>query len=125
MHLVTLLLPYLNDKGDLMGYVGLIDGVSLAQYQATVAGKADLSSFDHLFGMNGYQKLPNGVIMQWGTANNAPVTFPIPFPTEVVSVHATSTSNTTRTNNVACYAQTTTGFTLKSEDVCTWFAFGR
>ena len=46
---------------------------------------------------NGYQKIPGGIIIQWGTgvtvtANGDTVTFPIPFPTAVTSVVVTESN---------------------------------
>jgi hypothetical protein len=47
-------------------------------------------AFDESLSTNGYQKLPGGLIMQWGTATTTDgqggtvVTYPIPFPTQVV-----------------------------------------
>ena len=43
---------------------------------------------------NGYQKLPSGLIMQWGTGNipgptGLAVTFPIPFPNACLNVSVT------------------------------------
>lgn len=42
---------------------------------------------------NGYQKLPGGLILQWGSqdvggAGSTPIVFPIAFPTAVISVMA-------------------------------------
>ena len=43
---------------------------------------------------NGYTKLTNGIILQWGYANDVgiatPVTFPIAFPAACYSVHVTT-----------------------------------
>ncbi|WP_296223274.1 gp53-like domain-containing protein [Ralstonia sp. UBA689] len=57
------------------------------------------AAFGALFGSNGYQKLPSGLIIQWGsvttaTSADSPVTFPIAFPTSVraVSLAANSSS---------------------------------
>lgn len=48
--------------------------------------------FVNSFGTNGYQKLPGGMILQWGKATSVPsgtttnVTLPIAFPTEILNV---------------------------------------
>ena len=45
---------------------------------------------------NGYQRLPSGLIIQWGirtTTGATVVNFPIAFPTACLSVNATSGSN--------------------------------
>ena len=49
---------------------------------------------------NGYQKLPNGLILQWGTGTavaggNSTVTFPIAFPTACLMVNGTPFYGTT------------------------------
>ena len=70
-----------------------------------VAGSAQLGS-SSVFGASvttysGYQKLPGGVIMQWGTYNTtgtstgATVTFPIAFPTGYTTVIAAPQTNLT------------------------------
>lgn len=50
----------------------------------------DMGSFATSLTINGYQKLPGGLIMQWGLATPAVggtfITFPIAFPTGVFSV---------------------------------------
>jgi len=57
-----------------------------------------LSQFGSSLGspISGYQKLPGGLILQWGytssvgaTGNNLPITFPIAFPTACLSVSLT------------------------------------
>lgn len=56
---------------------------------ATVQASAALSAFigsNHLLAVNGYQKLPGGLIIQWGlgttpNGDGVVVNFPIPFPT--------------------------------------------
>jgi len=87
---------------------------------------------------SGYQKLPSGVIMQWGIQNSIPadggvdVTFTIAFPTAVGSITATFTGSGTdtlpdfgvHTRNVS-----TTGFRLSNADQSStrnayWFAIG-
>ena len=55
---------------------------------------------------NGYQKLPSGVIVQWGmAADNVPnITFPVAFPTSCVSLQITrgggTASNSTGSSDV-------------------------
>ena len=59
-----------------------------------------ISDFGKSFSTHGYQKLPSGIILQWGYNDNITgsstitVTFPIPFPTSCIVVTA-STSDIT------------------------------
>lgn len=64
---------------------------------------------------NGYQELPNGLILQWGTVylntSSKTFNFPISFPNGVFIV--LSTLNTSQNNWVSgTYSYTLTGFTL-------------
>lgn len=67
--------------------------------------------------VNGYQRLPSGVIMQWGQATTnasgvGAVTFPIAFPTMVRSINANYMGATTATGAYVCSCGglTATGF---------------
>ncbi|MBW8067057.1 MAG: hypothetical protein GJU73_06370 [Ferrovum sp.] len=61
---------------------------------ATASGQAvNLGQFANTLSYSGYQKLPNGLIMQWGSAsssgtaaNNLTWTFPIAFPNATLSL---------------------------------------
>lgn len=88
------------------------DGVVTANFTGSNQSKAT----------NGYQKLPGGLIMQWGTYSghsgwsSVNVTFPIAFPTATVNVHTTiqagqlgNTEGALTVNSVS-----TTGFTSTS-----------
>lgn len=86
---------------------------------------------------SGYQKLENGLIMQWGAATTdalgaAAITFPTPFITAAYSVTATAIINTARI--VTATAPTTTGFTAYTYDAAgvsvitapiRWMAIGK
>ena len=77
-----------------------------------------LSQFAALLATSGYQKLPSGLIIQWGQAQSStPVIFQIPFPSAVLRV--VCSSQHAFTSNVAAIsvasAITTTGFTLLSK----------
>jgi hypothetical protein len=58
---------------------------------------------------SGYSKTPDGTIIQWGTASAGTVstTFPIAFPTALLSISATSISTG---DTCVVYSGTTTGF---------------
>jgi hypothetical protein len=86
---------------------------------------------------DGYQKLPSGLIMQWGTTDvitgpgTLDITFPIVFPTSCVNVQITikdSSNDTSSTGIAAARSVTATGFTLRNgEDpdmVFNWLAIG-
>lgn len=105
----------------------------------SMATTLNLTDFANLKSENGYQKLPNGLIFQWGRTplvadeSSADITFPVAFPTAVVSIQLTEDNNTTRNAHAThCVARqgTTTGFnfwinsTLATSTRCYWFAIG-
>lgn len=76
------------------------------------------------FGTSGYQKLPNGFILQWGSAGtisgaggSASPTFPIAFPTACQSVIVMPAPG-------ALVTQYTPGITVKSTTGFTWGSAG-
>lgn len=90
-------------------------------------------------GTSGYQKLPGGLIIQWGSGlltAGSTVSFPIAFPTACVSVQVTADSSTTGTVELAgVRLLTTTTFTFDgaifssggfviSNLSCYWMAIG-
>ena len=112
--------------------------ISLPASTGTVALTENFTGSNVSLTTNGYQKLPSGVIMQWGIQNSIPadggvdVTFPIAFPTAVGSITATFTGSgidsspdfSVHTRNVS-----TTGFRLSNADQnasrnAYWFAIG-
>lgn len=80
---------------------------------------------------NGYQKLPGGLIIQWGTvAAGSNITFPIAFPTACLNIMMTTNTSNNQSANIShvhfyISATTTTGAT---RGVTTyegkWIAFG-
>ena len=96
---------------------------------------AELDVFnDNLLAVNGYQKLPGGCIMQWGTVtvpndNVLTVTFPIPFPNNCGSVHTNRQVARAQTPYVAS-GITNTKFdiarltTVDGSNEINWFAIG-
>jgi hypothetical protein len=84
----------------------------------TISGVA-LSQFSSSLTANGYQELPSGLILQWGTYANTvysdnpySVTFAKAFPTAVLNVSATIRNNeghTGRDNYMQVCNETTTG----------------
>lgn len=101
--------------GSLDGLWQVLDGTGLPTSSNAVAASgvdtlsaitpaALFSLFSNSLGGSGYQKLPNGLIIQWGSANSVPgggsqiVALSIPFPNTGVSVVATpQTTNASTT----------------------------
>jgi hypothetical protein len=80
---------------------------------------------------NGYQRLPGGIILQWGSAlsipNNTGFAFPIAFPTARLSL--VITSDFTSAVAVSTSGASNTGFTVMTEGgivvaAIRWFALG-
>jgi len=99
--------------------------------QFTGAGKQSI-------GAAGYQVLPGGLILQWGTTpafsgTPAAISFSIPFPTACVYVAATNylgaTSVTPTQDSIAAYGLTTSGVNFRTNAGAIpagsrWFAIG-
>lgn len=85
--------------------------------------------FTNVKNTNGYQKLPSGLIIQWGSATGTTagvsVTFPIAFPSACPFVGASAGGNIS-TAWGATSGPTTTGFTLYCSATLTtfWLAIG-
>lgn len=80
-------------------------------------------------GANGYTKLPNGVIIEWGsdssTTNPRNISFPLTFPNAVFSVVATS--NNSNASIQAITAQSVSQFTVNQGNAgsgINWMAVG-
>ncbi|WP_417924887.1 gp53-like domain-containing protein [Collimonas pratensis] len=102
-----------------------------------------LAQFGSLQSPNGYQKLPSGLIIQWGTisiSTPAPntllptaITFPIAFPTACLTVGSTLSNTPASYANVSSEGPTTNGFSLVFVSGTTsgstmqlrWFATGK
>jgi hypothetical protein len=78
-------------------------------------------------GTSGYQKLPSGLIIQWGTAGSTTITFPISFPTSCLTVIPQLTSYNSSGafagQYVAVTSMSTTSFTVGSSGAV-WIAIG-
>lgn len=105
---------------------------------ATLA--AALTGANQSLSASGYQRLPGGLILQWGevttsASGDVSVTFPLAFPTACASVIGTGTQPINASVFVAA-SQTTTGFaatcwytssssgTLRGSGVYRWIALG-
>ena len=86
---------------------------------------------------NGWQKLPGGLIMQWGvstsTTSTTTITFPIAFPTSALNVQTSTVSSSSDTGGLDLSTAprfnsvTTTGFVASSSTSSNgfyWFAIG-
>ncbi|MWN31026.1 MULTISPECIES: gp53-like domain-containing protein [unclassified Gilliamella] len=64
-----------------------------------------VNDFGGMLNENGYQKLPSGLIIQWGVANSSyirgEVIPPVAFPNRVLSVHFTDTNSEQATNSTS------------------------
>lgn len=88
--------------------------------------------FEASFALNGYQRLPSGMIMQWGLytggSDVAAVAFPIAFPHACLNVQAVGGSSATGSQeNVKATNLTPAGFTIRAyglERPAYWFAVG-
>lgn len=112
------------------------DGVSnwFAVGGSVQLGKA--AAFGSLQAVNGYQKLPSGLIMQWGLTTAIPATstgvttLPITFPTAIFSVVATFSDAASPTDTVTTNVNgiTTANFSLYNPRATAaqfqWFAIG-
>ena len=83
-------------------------------------GSSGSLSFGHNLSTNGYQRLPSGLIIQWGnttaTANGTvAITFPISFTSAVQFVQASWTADMgiTGTDAISSYGRSVTGVTLR------------
>lgn len=68
-----------------------------------------MSAFTKLLSTNGYQKLPGGLIIQWGllngTTGEASGSYPIAFPGEILQVVATMGDKTAgKTDGITLFA---------------------
>ena len=94
--------------------------------------------FDKSHAANGYQKLPNGLIIQWGSNVTSFVSFPVTFPNACLAVTASSQRSlgAAEAVSVACSSIGATGFALNARYItsgavatdaangCGWIAVG-
>lgn len=79
-----------NSKDDVLSYLGLGE----AAKRNVGSGNnqlPDMGLFSSLLGTSGYQKLPSGLIIQWGasqgsTSGVVTYSFPIPFPNAILAM---------------------------------------
>ena len=78
-----------------------------------------IGQFGSSLAANGYQKLPSGLIIQWGSGSTAAdgsiaVTFPIAFPTACVGIHGTHSGSGLAAMIEVGSTRSTTGVTTKT-----------
>lgn len=86
---------------------------------ATSADLSGLTQFAKSLGVSGYQKLPGGLIIQWGSyttgaGGNGTITFPIAFPTACRAITFIPQSATATTYGVNQVSVTTSQTTIIS-----------
>lgn len=113
--------------------------LSAAETNALVNTSLKTSNFsgsNQQLASTGYQKLPGGLIMQWGgpiggtgTPASTSIVFPIPFPTECFQVSLTQLGATTaQDGHHTLVSYTRTGATMRRSWTAAellWFAIGR
>jgi hypothetical protein len=119
-------------KADLNGNAANLFSVAnaVSSNNATALGQ-----FSNSLTTNGYQKLPNGMIMQWGTTSSITsggtlaVTFPIVFSNTVLNITVSrKIASTSNSSGFSTEGWSSSGFTIYSNlsIACpvTWFAIG-
>lgn len=107
-------------------------GVTSVDSETGAITLSSLTAFAKSLGTSGYQKLPGGLIIQWGSNSAggngaASVSFPISFPTACVNVQVTGGYSGTNGNSTGAYSVSTTGFTYTyhySGTTDYWLALG-
>lgn len=102
----------------------------------------DMRLFSGSLGSPGFQKLPSGLIIQWGLANGASsytVTFPVSFPgrtlallaiphtTQAAGVASVGVANCSDLGKSQCYivvGKVSQGVMIEYERACFWLAIG-
>lgn len=101
----------------------------------SLATTLNLADFANSKNENGYQKLPNGLILQWGSlreqSNGKQIVFPVAFPNSVLNVSLTLKVNSRDSDSAEAFgvhSVTNTGFAIFNWVVpsqgCYWFAIG-
>ena len=107
-----------------------VTNLSIGGTAATVG----LTQFASSLASNGYQKLPSGLIIQWGLVNKPSagdlvITLPIAMPVTIRSVTVTPQYTAGISQNLAVTATTTTNFTVNDSNGAAnynlyWMAIG-
>lgn len=96
----------------------------------------DMGSFTSVKSLIGYQRLPNGTILQWGSGNTttsgANVSFPIAFPTTCTAICSNERENSVSPVVINFSSVSNTGFTIQAwntsatrvDSYISWYAIG-
>lgn len=109
---------------------GSVDVAAIAAQTDLKVALTQFTGTNQSLATNGYQKLPGGLIIQWGTTTSASVLFPIAFPTQnlkvVMQVTGFNSSLAFAGQYFAIVTRTTSGFTLGTASPYTmeWIAIG-
>jgi len=121
------------------GITTLTNAASASNFTLTLpAATGSLLTADSFTGSNaslsanGYQKLPSGVIIQWGVTSSlgvnssGSITFPIAFPTACYSVTTASAAgaNSLQVMNVPSLSTSSFSYGLYGSGVFRWIAVG-
>lgn len=123
-------------SGDTSGAITLaapaVAGTNTLTLPAATGTITSTADFGSSLTSNGYQKLPGGLIIQWGvtaplgTNTNGTITFPTAFSTACLSVVTTSAtgSSSLATLNVSAFTTTTYTYYAYGSGVFRWIAIG-
>jgi hypothetical protein len=101
--------------------------ISTADNVVSVAQLSTGQTFTQSLSANGWQRLPSGLILQWGShaaGSLLAVTFPIAFPNAVFSVVGTATTVSDGDLEILSYDQYTTSGFRANGDAGRYFAVG-
>lgn len=107
----------------------LAAGVAVSNIGYTPVNSSAFTGANQSLGTDGYQKLPGGLILQWGyTGPGSATTFPIPFPNAALQAFPV-VQNTSGSSYAPSHSNvvnlTTTGFGRTSQSFAIrWFAIG-
>lgn len=120
--------------GDSIELINLGAGTLWYHAGGTAQLKNASGQFGALFAGNGWQILPSGLIIQWGSlsssatpGNPVAVTFPVTFPSAVRSISIAAAGSTTTTTSAWFDGLTATGFNSRSNQngaPVFWIAIG-
>lgn len=82
---------------------------------------------NHSLSSSGYQKLPGGLILQWGITvgdTTGTITFPIPFPTAALQIVGADRGNSIHTFCFDVLTTTTCTYVVSGSSQISWLAIG-
>ena len=117
-------------NAEAQAYASTTKPLSPATMQAAMQGA------NQSLAASGYQRLPGGLIIQWGITSSivndtyVTVTFPLTFPNAMFAAYASATTNvgTSNATNVWCYPVSTSQMQVYNNTdtaIAYWFAIGK